>query len=413
MEPYEREVESEPVPEMPHPSSHPVAQPRVFLTASGWRRWLTGHPWVFRDDLQVIEAEGGDCAIVLDPRGREVGRGLVSGRSKIALRVVTRQPGGWDDRLFLEDRLRRAAARRVHRAPDEAERVVCAEADDLPGLIIDRYADVFCVQHAVPYWERRKDLVIDVLRQHYRPRSIIARDEFSARGLEDLPRHAMVIDGEPVEFVTIREGNIQFTIDPLHGQKTGFFLDQRDNREKLARLARGRVLDVFSGDGSFAMHLAKGGAQSVVGVESSESAIGRARANAERNGVADRCDWVRAMAFDDLRERSRKLELFDIVILDPPAFAKNRQEVPSAYRGYAEINSRAMRLVAPGGLLATFSCSYHMTEELFHRMLYDAAVDCHRRVELVERLRQSMDHPILLTHPESLYLKGALLRIDS
>ncbi|MFN0207804.1 MAG: class I SAM-dependent rRNA methyltransferase, partial [Planctomycetota bacterium] len=307
----------------------------------------------------------------------------------------------------------RAAARRVRRAADEAERLVCSEADDLPGLIVDRYADIICVQHAVPFWDQRKELVIDVLKEMYHPSAIVARDEFSARGLEDLPRQAGFIYGDPVDSVSIREGNIIFTLDPLHGQKTGFFLDQRESREKLGRLARGRVLDVFSGDGSFALHLAKGGADRVVGVESSEAAIARATANAERNNVSDKCEWVRGMAFDELRERARKSELYDIVILDPPAFAKNRQEVPSAFRGYAEINSRAMRLVAPGGYLATFSCSYHMTEDLFTRMLYEAAVDCHRRVELVERLRQAMDHPILLTHPESSYLKGALLRIDS
>lgn len=387
--------------------------PSVVLTAAGWRRWLTGHPWVFRDDLYSIEAASGDCAAVFDPRGREVGRGFISGKSKIALRVVTRHGGPWDDRAYFEEKLSRAVARRVRRGPDEAERIVCAEADELPGLIIDRYADIFSIQHAIPYWERRRDLVMDVLRSRYSPRAIVSRDEFSARGLEDLPRRCEFEYGEPVPAISIREGDVVFQVDPLHGQKTGFFLDQRDNREKLGRIARGRVLDVFCGDGSFGMHLAKGGAEKVIGIESSEGAIVRAKQNAERNGVSDRCEWVRGMAFDELRERARINDLYDIIILDPPAFAKNRQEIPSAFRGYTEINSRAMRIVAPGGYLATFSCSYHMTEELFNRMLYEAAADCHRRVELVERLRQAFDHPILMTHPESCYLKGALLRIDS
>lgn len=394
------------------PSGSPGA-PRVILTSTGWRRWLSGHPWVFRDDLYAIEANSGDCAQVIDPRGRDVGRGFVSGKSKIALRIVSRHGGPFEDRAFLEDRLTRALARRTRRGSDEAERIVCSEADDLPGLIIDRYADVFCIQHAIPYWERHSGLVVDVLRERFSPRAIVSRDEFSARGLEDLPRRAEFLYGEPVPMVEIREGNVYFAVDPLHGQKTGFFLDQRENREKLAGYSKGRILDVFSGDGSFAMHMAKAGAAKVISIESSEAAVGRARANAERNGLADRCEWVRGMAFDELRDRARDNEIYDVVILDPPAFAKNRQEVPSAFRGYAEINSRAMRIVAPGGYLATFSCSYHMTEELFQRMLYEAAADCHRRVELVERLRQSMDHPILLTHPESSYLKGALLRIDS
>ncbi|MBI3820729.1 MAG: class I SAM-dependent rRNA methyltransferase [Planctomycetes bacterium] len=392
---------------------HTISGPHVILTAAGWRRWLSGHPWVFRDDLYSIEAASGDCAAVFDPRGREVGRAIISGKSKIALRAVTRHPGPWDDRAYFEEKLSRAIARRVRRAPDEAERVVCAEADELPGLIIDRYADVFCVQHAIPYWERRRQLIIDVLRARYSPRAIVARDDFSARGLEDLTRVSEFEYGETVSSVSIREGDVLFNVDPLHGQKTGFFLDQRDNRERIRNFARGRVLDVFCGDGSFGLHLAKAGAEKVIGIESSEAAIVRAKANAERNGVADRCEFGRGMAFDELRERARRAELYDLIILDPPAFAKNRQEVPSAFRGYAEINSRAMRIVAPGGYLATFSCSYHMTDELFMRMLYEASSDCHRRVELVERMRQSADHPILMTHPESSYLKGALLRIDS
>lgn len=411
MEPYESEPNIVAGYGAAIPRTH--SGPHVVLTAAGWRRWLTGHPWVFRDDLYSIEAASGDCATVFDPRGREVGRGFISGKSKIALRVVTRHSGPWDDRSYFEEKLSRALARRIRRSPDEAERVVCAEADDLPGLIIDRYADVFCVQHAIPYWERRRELIIEVLKSRFSPRAIVSRDEFSARGLEDLPRRCEFIYGEPVQTVVIREGDVIFNVDPLHGQKTGFFLDQRDNREKLGKIARGRVLDVFCGDGSFGMHLAKGGAEKVIGIESSEGALQRAGLNAERNGVGAKCEWVRGMAFDELRDRARENSLYDIIILDPPAFAKNRQEIPSAFRGYTEINSRAMRIVANGGYLATFSCSYHMTEELFTRMLYEAAADCHRRVELVERLRQAADHPILMTHPESSYLKGALLRIDS
>jgi 23S rRNA (cytosine1962-C5)-methyltransferase len=222
-----------------------------------------------------------------------------------------------------------------------------------------------------------------------------------------------VVFGENVGTVEIREGNVGFAVNPVAGQKTGFFLDQRDNRLKVAAHARGSVLDMFCADGAFALHCAKAGAEKVLGIDSSAPALERAAANAERNQLSEKVAWVRGMAFDELRARSEAGERYDLVILDPPAFAKNRMELTNAFRGYVEINSRAMRLVAPGGILATFSCSYHMIEELFTKMLQEAASDCHRRVELLERLRQSMDHPIVLTHPESSYLKGALLRIDS
>ncbi len=386
--------------------------PAVSLTQRGWRRWAGGHPWIFRDDLAEIRAESGDLAAVFDARGREVGAGLVSGTSKIALRTLTRMPGVVDERALIRERLDEAARRRPKREAGEAERVVAAEADGLPGLIVDRFADVLCVQHAVPYWERRRGLVTEVLRERFAPRAIVARDDFSARSLEGLPRHCEVLHGEEPGPVAIREGAVTFEVDPVRGQKTGFFLDQRANRERVASLARGRVLDVFTGDGGFALHAAKAGAEHVLGIDSSEPALQRAKANAERNGVAARIEWGKAMAFDDLRDRSKQGQHFDLVVLDPPAFAKNRRELDAALRGYVEINSRAMRLVEPGGHLATFSCSYHLTEEFFARMLQESASDCGRRVYLVDRLRQSPDHPIVLTHPESLYLKGAILRVE-
>jgi 23S rRNA (cytosine1962-C5)-methyltransferase len=387
--------------------------PSVALSNRGWKRFVSGHPWIFRDDLREIAAESGDLAAIVDGTGRELGRGFVSGASRIALRIATRKPGAVDARAFLEERLERAAARRPRRGPEEAERLVAAEADDLPGLILDRYADVVCVQHAIPFWERNRNLVAEVVRARLAPRALVARDDFSARALEGLPRRAEVVFGGEVGSVEIREGAVRFLVDPLHGQKTGFFLDQRENREKVARHARGEVLDVFTFEGGFALHAAAAGAQRVVGIESSEGALARARANAERNGLSARCEWVRAMAFDELRARAKAGERYSLVVLDPPAFAKNRTEVEGALRGYVEINSRALRLVAPGGHLATFSCSYHLTEELFSAVLREAASLCGRRVELAERLGQSRDHPVVLTHPESLYLKGALLRVDA
>lgn len=386
--------------------------PSVVLSKLGWKRWLSAHPWIFRDDLEAAEAESGDDVAILDFRGRELGRGFYSGASKIALRVATRVPGALDERRYLTERLVRAAARRPARGADEAERCVAAEADDLPGLVVDRFADVLCVQHAIPYWERRRALVVDVLRQVYSPSAIVARDDFAARALEGLPKRSEAAFGEVPASIEIREGGVQFSVDPRGGQKTGFFLDQRENRERVARLARGSVLDVFCADGGFAIHCAKAGASRVVGVDTSAPALGRARVNADRNGCAGTIEWKQAAAFDELRERAARGERHELVVLDPPAFAKNRADVTHAFRGYVEINSRALRIVAPGGHLATFSCSYALTDDLFAKVLHEAAIDSRRRVELVERLRQSADHPILLTHPESSYLKGAILRVE-
>lgn len=396
------------------PRADPSARwPSVALTPRGWKRFAMRHPWIFRDDLVDIRAESGDLATVLDGTGRELGRGFVSGVSKIALRIVSWKPGAIDEEKLLAERLAKAAERRPRRDRDEGERLVAAEADDLPGLVVDRYADVICVQHAIPYWDRRRAMVARALVAAHSPRAIVARDEFTARALEGLERRVDVLHGDDPGPVEIREGSARFVIDPKHGQKTGFFLDQRESRERIEHFVRGTVLDVFTGDGGFGIHAALAGASRVVAVDSAEPALARARANAERNGVADRCEWVRGMAFDQLRDRAKAGERFDLVVLDPPAFAKNRGEVESALRGYVEINSRAMRLVAPGGYLATFSCSYHLTEELFHGVLHQAAIDCGRRVELVERRLQSHDHPVVVTHPESMYLKGAILRIES
>jgi 23S rRNA (cytosine1962-C5)-methyltransferase len=394
------------------PEAGSAAGPFVVLTKLGWKRWLSAHPWIFRDDLETIDAASGDAVSVVDFRGRELGRGLYSGASKIALRVLTREPGAFDERQMLTSRLELAKARRPRRGPDEAERLVAAEADDLPGLIADRFADVIVVQHAIPYWENRRDLVLTALRQAYSPRAVVARDDFSARALEGLTKRSEVSFGSVGGPVEIREGSVKFHVDPVAGQKTGFFLDQRENRERVAKLARGSVLDMFCADGSFALHCALAGAERVTAVDSSGPALERARANAERNGCAAKVEFVKSMAFDDLRERAARGEKYDLVILDPPAFAKNRADVTNAFRGYAEINSRAMRLVKSGGFLATFSCSYNLTDDLFAKVLHEAAIDARRRVELLERLRQSLDHPILLTHPESSYLKGAVLRIE-
>ncbi|HKE02274.1 MAG TPA: class I SAM-dependent methyltransferase, partial [Planctomycetota bacterium] len=230
-------------------------QSKVSLTPRGWKRLLGGHPWVFRDDLASVDADSGDLVAIHDPGGKERCRGFYSAASKIALRVVTRRPGAVDERALLVERLDRAAARRPRRGGDEAERLVASEADELPGLIVDRYADVLCVQHAIPFWERRRDLVLETLRARHSPRAVIARDDFSARTLEGLPRRTERLFGDEPGAVEIREGEVRFGIDPVAGQKTGFFLDQRENRRTIRRHAAGAaVLNVFSYTGGFSLH---------------------------------------------------------------------------------------------------------------------------------------------------------------
>ncbi|HEV2861955.1 MAG TPA: class I SAM-dependent rRNA methyltransferase [Pyrinomonadaceae bacterium] len=382
---------------------------QLTITRRGAERVRGGHLWVYRTDVRDgAGAEGGSIVAVRDERGRYVGRALYSSRSEISLRVLTTRDEE-ADREWWRGRLRAAAARRegLEREAD-AFRLVYSEGDLLPSLIVDRYADVLVVQTLSQGTESLKGMLTELLVEEFAPRSIVERNDVRVRALEGLPSQAGVLYGEePGELEVVQHG-VRLRVSPLGGQKTGAFLDQRENHAAARAYARGRALDCFTFQGGFALSMAKS-CESVVGLDVSGEAVEAARRNAEFNGAGN-VEFREANVFDALRELEEAGEHFDTVVLDPPAFAKNRASVPAAARGYKEINLRALRLLRPGGTLITCTCSYHMTEPLFLEVLSEAASDTRRRLQIVERRTQSRDHPVLLGVPETLYLKCVVAR---
>jgi 23S rRNA (cytosine1962-C5)-methyltransferase len=290
-----------------------------------------------------------------------------------------------------------------------AYRLVYGESDLLPSLIIDRFNDSFVIQTLSQGMDRLKQTWVDLLVERYSPRAVIERNEARVRELEDLPRAAGVLYGEDPGEIIIEEGGARFVVNLLEGQKTGAFLDQRENRIASESYARGRALDCFTFHGGFAIHLARR-AESVVAVDISGQAIEIARRNVELN-AASNVRLAEANVFDFLRDLEQAGEQFDVINLDPPAFAKNRNAIEGAMRGYKEINLRAMKLLSPGGTLITSTCSYHMSEEMFLNVLADAASDARRAAQVLEKRMQSRDHPVLVSMPETYYLKCMILRI--
>lgn len=385
----------------------PLADAR--LNRQGLGRWRTGHPWIYRAGVAEVEEETGKepVARVLDPRGRLLGHALLSRESRITLRVLNRSPEPVDG-AFWRTRLEQAVAFRQAALPyRDAVRLVFGESDGLPGLIVDRYRNHLVLQtlawgiHAL-----EKDLA-ELLRSLLAPDSVLARNDASVRTLEGLPREVVQLHGETPDTVAYDEGGLTFTADLRTGQKTGAFLDQVENHLQAGRLARGRVLDMFCYTGGFAL-AAAGNAQTVVAVDSSAPALERARAHADANAVRN-VTFVEANAFDFLKQQDRENREYDMIVLDPPAFAKNKRELESALRGYKEINLRAMKLLAPGGILFTCSCSYHLTEALMDDVLGQAAADVGRGFRLRERRLQPPDHPVRVGYPESQYLKCQVL----
>jgi 23S rRNA (cytosine1962-C5)-methyltransferase len=349
---------------------------------------------------------------VIDQRGRFIARAHYGKESEISLRLISNADVEIDRDFWLA-RLRAAAGWRDRVVTGaDAYRLVHAEGDLLPGLIIDRYGDCFVLQTLTRSMDALKGMWVELLIDEFRPRLIVERNDAKVRQLEGLPMinsRLYSAEGEPPSELFITENGIKFWVDLLEGQKTGAFLDQRENRAAAMRYARGRGLDCFSFHGSFALHLAKG-CERVTAADISGPAIERARRNAELNGAAN-VDFIEANVFDLLRDYDDAGERFDTIVLDPPAFAKNRGAVEAALRGYKEINLRALRLLNPGGVLITCSCSYHVGEDLFLQTLADAARDAGRAVQIVEKRTQSRDHPILLTVPETYYLKCVVARV--
>lgn len=382
----------------------------VEITKRGVERVRARHLWIYRSDVADHRgARPGDLVRIADSRGRAMGWAMFSSRSQIAVRIVSFEDveinrDFWLSRLLSVERLRN------HVVQDTtAYRLVYGESDLLPSLIIDRYEDCFVIQTLSQGMESLKKIWVELLVERYSPRAIVERNEARVRDLEGLPRIAGVLYGSDPGEIMIEESGVKLAINLLDGQKTGAFLDQRENRVAARLYARGRALDCFTYQGAFALHLARA-AEHIIGIDVSAPAIAQARQNAELN-AANNIDFIEANVFDLLREMEQNGERFDVINLDPPAFAKNRASIDAAMRGYKEINLRAMKLLNPGGTLITSTCSYHMSEEAFLNILAESAADAGRSVQLIERRTQARDHPVLISMPETYYLKCMILRV--
>jgi 23S rRNA (cytosine1962-C5)-methyltransferase len=377
------------------------------LTKRGAARARSGHPWIYRSDVADATGAPGDIVRVVERGGHFLGHAFYNPRSEITLRIVTREDEEIDE-AFFRARIEKAQDYRESLKIDaDAYRLLHAEADSVPGLVADRYGDYFVLQVGSAAIERRLSWIVAALENLFVPTGILLRGDAAARRREGLAMKVEVLSGEVPETVVMREGPVRYRAGLHGGQKTGSFLDQRENHLAAARYVRGRVLDVFSYAGGFALHAARR-AETVEAVDASGPALRAARENAELNGLSN-IAFIQTNAFDLLRERSDVGERYDAVILDPPAFAKTKRDLPRAQRAYKEINLRAMKLLAPGGILITCSCSYHFSRGMMEETLRSAAGDAGRTVRVREWRGQAQDHPEILTIPETRYLKCAIL----
>lgn len=389
----------------------------VQLTGKG-RRWLLkGHRWVYRDDIAVGEGEPGELLPVQDPNGNPLGWGLYSSASKIAVRMIsdeTEQP----KREFWAARVRRAIAARQRMGllhPDGACRLIAGDADGLPGFIVDLYSRVAVAASSAQASDRMRDFLLELLVEElpFELDAIVERSDATIRRLEELTTRVELLQGEFESPLIIHEDGLQYEVDVYEGHKTGHYLDQRLNRQRAAEFAKDKkVLDAFCYDGLFGIRAALAGASEVVCVDQSAPAGERVVRNAERNGVSDRLRFEKGNCMQDLRNRAEAGEQYGVVIVDPPAFARNKRELAGSERGYVELNRRAMDLIEPGGMLVSASCSYNVRPELFMQFLAKAARSAGREVYLHEMRGASPDHPYLLALPETNYLKCAFLRVE-
>ncbi|MGI8619130.1 MAG: class I SAM-dependent rRNA methyltransferase [Gemmatimonadaceae bacterium] len=381
----------------------------VIVNRKGEKRWEAGHPWIFRSDvLERPEAPAG-TVLVTSAKGRPLGVALWSPKSEISLRMIDTDPRAQIDGRWWHRRLATAIGRRAAVAAEAtAYRLVHGEADGCPSLVCDRYGEYVVVQLLSAGIDSYRREIIEALVDLLHPAGILARNDVPVRTREGLPRAVEALHGEVPREIEVEENGVRYLAAPWDGQKTGAFLDQRENRALAGTVSRGRALDCFSYHGSFALHLARG-ADTVTALDSSAPALERARLNAALNRSTN-IDFVEADAFDFLRAADARRERYDTIVLDPPAFAKTRQSLAGAMRGYKEINLRGMRLLAEDGYLFTASCSFHLSRELFLQMLLEAAADSGRTLAIRALTGQPSDHPEILTIPETGYIKGALLQ---
>jgi 23S rRNA (cytosine1962-C5)-methyltransferase len=373
-------------------------------------RAASGHPWIFASDVvSTGGAAAGDAVKVLDPAGRAIGTAHFSGASQIALRLLSNRVEEIDREFFA----RRLAAAESYRrrvvAGTDAYRVAHGEGDLLPALVVDRYGDWLVAQMLDQGMDRAREWIVSILVELFSPRGIVARNDAPVRAKEALPLESSVVYGEAPDAVEVCMNGLRLRADLVRGQKTGSFLDQRENYIAAARYARGHALDCFTSTGGFALHLAAG-CESVEAVDSSAAALAAGAHNAAFNGISN-IEFREADVFDLLGAYASARRQFSTVILDPPAFAKSRRSLEGALRGYKEINLRALRLLGPGGILVTCSCSHHLSEAALLELVAEASLDAGRQLRVLERRTQSQDHPILLTVPETHYLKCLILEV--
>ena len=370
-----------------------------------------GHPWIYASEIEREEGtcEPGEIIDVISCKGTFLGRALYNPQSQITLRMITTNDEPVDE-AFFRRRIEDAWAYRKLLCDPMSCRVIFSESDFLPGLVVDKFADVLSVQTLSLAMDRRKHMLAQLLMEITGATGVYERNDVPVRRHEGLSQVTGLLAGEVPDRVWMRENGIEFAVDVKNGQKTGFFLDQKQNRAAIRPFCAGaKVIDCFCHNGSFSLHAKKYGAREVLGVDISEEAIEVARENAERNGLDARFEAHNC--FDFLREKTEAGEKYDLVILDPPAFTKSRATVESALRGYKEINLRGLKLTRPGGFLVTCSCSQHISAEMFQDMLNQAARDAKKRVRLVEFRTQALDHPILPQAPETKYLKCVFLQV--
>lgn len=396
-----------------------MEQAAVILKKGEGRTLKAGGAWIFDNEIDKVEGtpEDGSLVEVRDFDGYGMGTGFYNSRSKIRVRMMSRKAGQPIDRDFLRMRVQNAWDYRKKTVDTSSCRIIFGEADFLPGLVVDKFSDVLVVQSLALGIDRMKEEILSLLVEVLRAdgveiRGIYERSDAKVREQEGLPRQKGFIGAEFPTRVQIVENGVRYEVDVEDGQKTGFFLDQKYNRLAIQRLCRdARVLDCFTHTGSFALNAGIAGASSVLGVDTSQLAVDQARINAELNGLSDRVQFQCADVFDLLPELERQGEQFDVVILDPPAFAKSRASVKNATRGYRDINLRGMKLVRDGGYLATCSCSHFMTYEMFTQTIAQAARSAHVRLRQVEYRTQAPDHPILWAADESYYLKFYIFQV--
>ncbi|MCX7942261.1 MAG: class I SAM-dependent rRNA methyltransferase [Dictyoglomaceae bacterium] len=386
---------------------------KVILKKDIHKKIVRGNPWIYDNEILKIEGEisPGDTVDIFDTSKSFLGKGYINPYSKIRVRFLTRKEEEIN-KDFFKNRILQAWEYRKKLVDTRSCRVVFAEADFLPGLIVDKFEDIFVIQTLSLGIDRFKETIVEVLDELFQPRGIYERNDVPVRELEGLTQTKGFLKGNFDTQIEIEENGLKIIVDIEKGQKTGYFLDQRENRLALKGLVDGaEVLDVFSYTGSFALHALKFGAEKTVVVDSSPFALEIAKKNTEINGFSNKVEFIEENAFDLLRKFQKEGGFFDVVILDPPAFAKSQKDLENAIRGYKEINLRAMKIIRDGGFLITCSCSQHVTLEIFQKIIESASYDANRILRLIDFRYQAKDHPMLLSHPESLYLKCGIYQV--